>query len=39
MVNIVKTKFTTNMGCFEANNLVNDEDVKEIKVNIQVMTK
>jgi hypothetical protein len=38
-VNIVKTKFTANIKCFKADNLVNDKDAKEIEVNIWVMTK
>ena len=38
-VNIVKTKFAANVGCFEVDDLANDEDAKEIEANIRVMTK
>ena len=38
-VNIVKTKFAADVRCFEVNDLANDEDAKEIKADIRVMTK
>jgi hypothetical protein len=38
-VSIVKTKFAADIGCFEANNLVDDEDAKEIAADIWVMTQ
>jgi hypothetical protein len=34
MVNIVKTKFIANVGCFKVDNGANDEDAKEIKADI-----
>jgi hypothetical protein len=39
IINIIKIKFTINVKYFKVNNGANDKDIKEIKVNIQVMTK
>jgi hypothetical protein len=38
-VNIVKTKFTTDVRYFEVDNVTNDEDAEEIEGDIRVMTK
>jgi hypothetical protein len=38
-VNIIETKFIANVGCFEADNVANNEDAKEIEANIQVIIK
>lgn len=38
-VNIVKTKFAADTGCFETDTMIDDEDAEEIEVDIQVMTK
>jgi hypothetical protein len=38
-VNIVKTKFAADVGCFEVDDLANDEDAEEIEADIRVMTK
>ncbi|KUJ06211.1 uncharacterized protein LY89DRAFT_633257 [Mollisia scopiformis] len=38
-VNIIKTKFVANVGCFEVNDGANDEDAEEIEANIRVITK
>ena len=38
-VSIVKTKFVADLGCFEVDDVVDDEDTKEIEADIRVMTK
>jgi len=38
-VNIVKTKFAADIGCFEVDDGANDEDAEEIEADIRVMTK
>jgi hypothetical protein len=38
-VSIVKTKFAADIGCFEVDELADDEDAKEITADIRVMTK
>jgi superfamily II DNA or RNA helicase len=38
-VNIVKTKFATDVGCFEVDDGADDEDAEEIEADIRVMTK
>jgi hypothetical protein len=38
-VNIVKTKFATNVGYFKVDDGASDEDVEEIEADIRVMTK
>ncbi|PVH74818.1 hypothetical protein DL98DRAFT_428697, partial [Cadophora sp. DSE1049] len=38
-VNIVKTKFAADVGCFEVNDGANNEDAEEIKADIRVMIK
>jgi len=39
IVNIIKTKFAANVGCFEVGDIADDEDTKEIKADIRAMTK
>jgi len=38
-VNIIKTKFIDNVGCFEVDNVANNEDGNEIEANIRVIIK
>lgn len=38
-VNIVKTKFAADVGCFEVDDGAGDEDAEEIEADIRVMTK
>jgi hypothetical protein len=38
-INIVKTKFITNVGYFEVDNEASNENTEEIKADIRVMTK
>ena len=38
-VNIVKTKFVADVGCFKVNDAASDEDAEEIDADIRVMTK
>jgi len=38
-VNIVKTKFVADVGCFEVDDGAGDEDAEEIEADIRVMTK
>jgi hypothetical protein len=38
-VNIVKTKFATDIRYFEVDDITNDKDAKEIEGDIRVMTK
>ena len=38
-VNIVKTKFAADVGCFEVDDGANDEDAEEIEADIRIMTK
>ncbi len=38
MVNILKTKFRADVGCFKVEGADNDFDCKEIKADILVMT-
>jgi superfamily II DNA or RNA helicase len=38
-VNIVKTKFAADIGCFEVDDVADDEDAEEIEADIRVMTK
>ena len=38
-VNIIKTKFVADIGCFEVDDGAGDEDAEEIEADIRVMTK
>jgi hypothetical protein len=38
-VNIIKTKFTADIRCFEVDNGANNEDTEEIEADIRVITK
>jgi hypothetical protein len=38
-VSIVKTKFATDIGCFEVDELADNKNTKEIRTDIRVMTK
>jgi hypothetical protein len=38
-VNIVKTKFTADVRCFEVDGGADDKDAEEVEADIRVMTK